>query len=100
MWRSARPAGRHRLVRNHPAVVSDLRARLRPEVAARRGRLGDTWYLDEVFVTINGQRQYLWRASTRTATSSASSSNLGVINRRPGVSFGNCSPIKAARLAN
>jgi len=28
----------------------------------RRGRLGDTWYLDEVFVTIRGQRQYLWRA--------------------------------------
>ena len=28
----------------------------------RRGRLGDTWFLDEVFVTINGQRQYLWRA--------------------------------------
>ncbi|MCP4895363.1 MAG: IS6 family transposase, partial [bacterium] len=28
----------------------------------RQGRLGDTWYLDEVFVTIQGQRQYLWRA--------------------------------------
>ena len=28
----------------------------------REGRLGDTWFLDEVFVTINGQRQYLWRA--------------------------------------
>ena len=28
----------------------------------RRGRMGDTWYLDEVFVTIQGQRQYLWRA--------------------------------------
>ncbi len=28
----------------------------------RRGRLGDTWYLDEVFVTIQGRRQYLWRA--------------------------------------
>ena len=27
-----------------------------------RGRLGDTWFLDEVFVTINGERQYLWRA--------------------------------------
>jgi len=23
--------------------------------------LGDTWHLDEVFVTIQGQRQYLWR---------------------------------------
>ncbi len=27
----------------------------------RRGRLGDTWYLDEVFVTIHGRQQYLWR---------------------------------------
>jgi len=28
----------------------------------RAGRLGDTWYLDEVFVTIKGRRHYLWRA--------------------------------------
>ena len=28
----------------------------------RRGHLGDTWYMDEVFVTINGERHYLWRA--------------------------------------
>ena len=28
----------------------------------REGRLGDTWHLDELFVTIQGQRQYLWRA--------------------------------------
>ena len=28
----------------------------------RQGRLGDTWHLGEVFVTIQGQRQYLWRA--------------------------------------
>lgn len=26
------------------------------------GRLGDTWHLDEVFVRIGGQQQYLWRA--------------------------------------
>ena len=24
--------------------------------------MGDTWYLDEVFVTIQGRHQYLWRA--------------------------------------
>ncbi len=36
----------------------------------RRPRPGDTWRLDEVFVKINGVRQYLWRPSTRTATSS------------------------------
>ncbi len=28
----------------------------------RQGRLGDTWHIDEVFVTIQGPRQYLWRA--------------------------------------
>ena len=28
----------------------------------RRGRMGDTWFLDELFVNIQGQRQYLWQA--------------------------------------
>ena len=28
----------------------------------RQDRLGNTWHLDELFVTIQGQRQYLWRA--------------------------------------
>ncbi len=28
----------------------------------RQGRLGDTWHLDEVFVSIQGEQQYLWRA--------------------------------------
>ena len=28
----------------------------------REGRLGDTWHLDELFLTIHGERQYLWRA--------------------------------------
>ena len=28
----------------------------------RRGRLGDTWHLDELVVTLNGRPQYLWRA--------------------------------------
>ena len=28
----------------------------------RQGRLGDTWHLDEVFVTIKGRRHYCWRA--------------------------------------
>ena len=27
----------------------------------RQGGLGDTWHIDEVFVTIQGQHQYLWR---------------------------------------
>lgn len=28
----------------------------------RRPRTGDKWYLDEVFLTTNGKRYYLWRA--------------------------------------
>ena len=28
----------------------------------RRGRMGDTWHLDELFVKIHGRQQYLWRA--------------------------------------
>jgi putative transposase len=28
----------------------------------RRPQLGDTWYLDEVFINIQGRRFYLWRA--------------------------------------
>jgi putative transposase len=28
----------------------------------RQGRLGDAWYLDEVFITIQGEQHYLWRA--------------------------------------
>ena len=28
----------------------------------RRGRLGNTWHLDALFVTIRGRRHYLWRA--------------------------------------
>ena len=40
--------------------------RFGPEYAGRlrrrRGRLGDTWHLDEVFVTIQGRQQHLWRA--------------------------------------
>jgi putative transposase len=28
----------------------------------RRARPGDKWHVDEVFITISGQRRYLWRA--------------------------------------
>jgi len=28
----------------------------------RQGRPGDTWFLDEVFITIGGELRYLWRA--------------------------------------
>ena len=32
------------------------------KLRCRRGRMGETWYLDEVFVTVHGRRQFLWRA--------------------------------------
>jgi len=31
-------------------------------IKKRGGSLGDTWYLDEVFIKINGVQYYLWRA--------------------------------------
>ena len=47
-------------------VIRQWCAKFGPDYARRlkrrHGRLGDTWFLDEVLVTINGQRQYLWRA--------------------------------------
>jgi putative transposase len=33
-----------------------------------RPRPDDTWHLDEVFLTINGQRHYLWRAVDQDGT--------------------------------
>ena len=32
------------------------------KIRHRHGKLGDAWFLDEVFITINGVRHYLWRA--------------------------------------
>ena len=32
------------------------------KIKKRGGRLGDTWYLDEVFIKIRGEHVYLWRA--------------------------------------
>ena len=32
------------------------------QLKRRRAQPGDKWYLDEVFLTINGKRHYLWRA--------------------------------------
>ena len=35
---------------------------MRERCGATEGKWGDTWYLDELFVTIQGRQQYLWRA--------------------------------------
>ena len=44
-------------------------AKFGPDYAAglrrRQPRPGDTWHLDEVFLTITGRRHYLWRAVDR-----------------------------------
>jgi putative transposase len=32
------------------------------QIRRRRPRTGDKWHLDEIFLTINGKRYYLWRA--------------------------------------
>src|SRR5260370_15625127 len=32
------------------------------ELKRRRGKMGDTWHLDEVYLKINGKTHYLWRA--------------------------------------
>jgi putative transposase len=39
-----------------------FRQRYCSKIRKNRGRLGDTWYLDEVFININGAVHYLWRA--------------------------------------
>ena len=36
--------------------------RYRRALKRRKGRLGDDWHVDELFVSINGERFYLWRA--------------------------------------
>ena len=41
---------------------SKFGARYARRLKRRQGCLGDIWYLDEAFVTINGQRHFLWRA--------------------------------------
>ncbi len=47
-------------------TIRQWRRKFGPEYARnlkrRQGRLGDIWYLDEVFVKIRGERHYLWRA--------------------------------------
>jgi putative transposase len=37
-----------------PSYAKSLRKKL--------GQLGDQWFLDEVFIKINGKQHYLWRA--------------------------------------
>jgi putative transposase len=38
------------------------------QLRSRRPRPSDKWHLDEVFLTINGERHYLWRAVDQNGT--------------------------------
>src|SRR6476659_4315985 len=53
---------RDRHARDDPAVVRQVRTLYAAGLRRRQPRPGDKWHLDEVFLTINGRRQYLWRA--------------------------------------
>src|SRR5689334_2095275 len=44
------------------------------QLKRRRAQPGDKWHLDEVFLTINGERHYLWRAVDQRRSFSASCS--------------------------
>ena len=56
----------------------------------RRGQMGDTWHLDEVFVTIQGRRQYLWRAVDEDGDVLDVLCNRTGIGEQPSDSFGRC----------
>ena len=53
MWKDIRPSSRDYKIGKHQASWYKL---------VIRHAQGDIWYLDEVFITVNGKRQYLWRA--------------------------------------
>ncbi len=47
-------------------------------IKRHRGWLGDTWYLDEVYiVTVRGERRYLWRAVDQESLPMSKVSALG-----------------------
>ena len=52
----------------------------------RRPRPGDKWYLDEVFLRIQGVQHYLWRPWIRTALCSTSLFRTGAMPMLPSVS--------------
>ena len=54
---------------DHPASSrSERRERMAVAVTARKSPPETPWYLAELFVTLQGRRQYLWRPWTTTAT--------------------------------
>jgi putative transposase len=65
----------------------------------RRGRMGDTWHLDEVFVKIQGRQQYLWRAVDGDGDAiDVLSCSPGAIGGRPSASSASCWKARAVSL--
>ena len=52
------------------------------QLKRRRAQPDDKWHLDEVFVTINGKRHYLWRAVDQDDNGSISWCRAGAISTR------------------
>jgi putative transposase len=52
------------------------------ELRRRRPRPDDKWYLDEVFITINGKRQHLGRAVVQDVLVTDKLASYGVAHRR------------------
>src|SRR5262249_9144413 len=61
----------------------------------KQGRLGDNWYLDELFVRINGQQQIYDVLWIRTVMSSIFCCSLAAISVPPSGSFADCCAVKA-----
>jgi transposase-like protein len=60
-------------------------------IRARRGQLGDTWHLDEVYLKIDGRLQYFYGAPlTRMGASSISLCNPVETRRLPHGSLRSC----------
>jgi transposase-like protein len=68
--------------RDDPLLVEPVRPDVRRRDQAKAGRSAERysnswWHLNEVFVKINGERHYLWRAVDQKAKSWSPSSRSG-----------------------
>ena len=60
--RSTGPAGHHCIPRGYPSLLHQIRCPVHQAIKRKHRGYGDTFYIDEVFVKINGKQHYLWRA--------------------------------------
>ena len=56
----------------------------------RRPKLGDKWFLDEMFIRICGKQHYLWRAIDQNGVVLDIRYRAGATRRGPSASFANC----------